>query len=355
MSELQIGLLSIGALVVVGVYGYGFWQQRLYRHKFGATFKDQREDALYQSAPAASKTADVLIEEEVSSLEYAESHQAMADDEICSLLDATSDYIVSITLKNPLSSDALAPLWGRRFDFGKSVNACGLNANTTRWERLIPESHPAYSEFKIGLQLADRSGALSQIRLTDFHELLREVGAQLQADIILPSMEDAIKQAKLLDEFCADVDQMIGLNILPGGDRLLFCSEIAKVAESRGMTLQADGSFHLIDVSGQTLFSLCSMDGTLFQHHTLTQTRVQGLTLLLDVPRVERPSQRFDEMAVLAREIAMDLRAGLVDDHRVSLGDAAIAQIREQVAAIEERMLDGKVVPGSAQALRLFS
>lgn len=355
MSELQIGLLSIGIVVVVGVYGYGFWQQRLYRHKFGSTFKDQREDALYSSASAAKGAADVLIEEEASALEHGESQQAKADDEICSLLDATTDYVVSIKLKSPLSSHALASLWGRRFDFGKSVNACGLNATSGRWERLIPESLPSYSEFKIGLQLADRTGQVSEVRLTDFYEVLREIGAHLQAEIVLPSMEDALKQAQRLDEFCAEVDQMIGLNILPGGERLLFGSEIARVAERHGLALQADGAFHLLDVHGLTLFSLNNMENVPFQHHMLTQMRVQGLTLLLDVPRVERPSHRFDEMAVLARELAMDLRAGLVDDHRVSLGDMAIAQIREQVVAVESRMLAGKVVPGSAQALRLFS
>jgi FtsZ-interacting cell division protein ZipA len=185
---------------------------------------------------------------------------------------------------------------------------------------------------------------------------LRDIGDQLQAEIVLPSMADALKQAQLLDEFCAEVDQMIGLNILPGGDRLLFGSEIARVAERHGLTLQADGAFHLLDAHGLTLFTLNNMDNNIpFQHHTLTQMRVQGLTLLLDVPRVERPAHRFDEMAVLARELAMDLRAGLVDDHRVSLGDAAIAQIRGQVVAVESRMLAGKIVPGSAQALRLFS
>lgn len=355
MSELQIGLLTIGVLVVVGVYGYGFWQQRAYRRKFGATFKDQREDALYSSVSATQGATDVLIGEESGALEYSESQQPKADDEICGLLDATTDYIVCIKLKSPLSSHALAPLWGRRFDFGKSVNACGLNASSSRWERIIPESLPSYCEFKIGLQLADRSGSVSEIRLTEFHEVLRDIGAQLQAEIVLPAMEDAINQAQLLDEFCAEVDQMIGLNILPGGDRLLFGSEIARVAERHGLTLQADGAFHLLDAHGLTLFSLNNMDNIPFQHHTLTQLRVQGLTLLLDVPRVERPAHRFDEMAVLARELAMDLRAGLVDDHRVSLGDAAIAQIRGQVVAVESRMLEGKIVPGSAQALRLFS
>lgn len=351
MSELQIGLLTIGLVVVVGVYGYGFWQQRQYRRRFGGTFDGQREDALYHPTSAA----DVLIEEEVAVLEYNETHRKMADDEICHLLDASTDYVVAIALKTPLSSEVLAPLWAQRFDFGKRINACGLNAGTGHWERLIPESHPLYSSFKIGLQLADRSGSVSEVRLTEFHDVLRDVARQAQAEVVLPSIPDALRQAKKLDEFCAEVDQLIGLNILPGGDRLLFGSEIAKVAEQHGMQLQADGTFHLVDAHGATLFSLGSMDGTLFQHHTLTQTRVQGLTLLLDVPRVERPVQRFDEMAVLARELAAALRAALVDDHRVILGDAAIAHIREQVAVIEERMSAGKVVPGSTQALRLFA
>ncbi|TAJ76539.1 MAG: hypothetical protein EPO42_12570 [Gallionellaceae bacterium] len=352
MSELQIGLLSIGIVVVVGVYGYGFWQQRQYRRKFGSTFNERREDALYQSAAAVS---DVLIGEEVNTLERHESQRSDAGDGICALLGAATDYVVAITLKTPLNSGVLAPLWAQRFDFGKRINACGLNAGTGRWERLIPDSHPSYSAFRIGLQLADRSGPVGEMRLTEFRDVLRDVAGQVQAEVVLPPTKEAILQAKQLDEFCAGVDQMIGLNILPGGDRLLFGSEIAQAAERRGMRLQADGTFHFLNEHGLTLFSLGSMDGTLFQHHTLTQMRVQGLTLLLDVPRVERPAYRFDEMAVSARELAMDLKAGLVDDHRVSLGDAAIAQIRQQVAEIENRMLAGKVVPGSTQALRLFS
>jgi FtsZ-interacting cell division protein ZipA len=352
MSELQIGLLAIGILLVVSVYMYGFWQQRSYRNKYGSTFKSQHEDALYQSDAVA---VDDLLDEEAAELESHESQRATSGEEICALLNADTDYVASIQLDLPLSSSALAALWEQRFDFGKSVNACGLNASTKRWERLIPESIHFYSAFKIGLQLADRAGSLSESRLIHFHTVLLDIGETLQVEIQLPSVEKAINQAKLLDDFCAEVDQMVGLNILPGGDRLLFGSEIAKVAENHGMQLQSDGAFHLLNEQGLTLFSLSNMDGTPFQHHTLTQVRVQGLTLLLDVPRVERPAYRFDEMAVLALELAMDLRAGLVDDHRVSLGDAAIAQIHDQVAVIENRMLAGNIVAGSTQALRLFS
>jgi FtsZ-interacting cell division protein ZipA len=352
MSELQIGLLSIGILLVVAVYLYGFWQQRSYRNKFGSSYKSPHEDALYKSNSSA---ADALLDEEVTALGRNETQRATIVENTFELLNAETDYVVSIKLKAPLGSDVLAPLWEQRFDFGKSVNAYGQNASTGNWERLIPESLPAYNAFKIGLQLADRSGPVSEIRLMSFHDILHDIGEQLQADIELPSVAEAIKLSKALDEFCAEVDKMIGLNILPGGDRLLFGSEIAQVAERHGLKLQADGAFHLLNEQGLTLFSLANLDNTPFQHHTLTQVRVKGLTLLLDVARVERPANRFDEMAVLARELAMDLRAGLVDDHRVSLGDAAIAQIREQVAAIESRMLAGKIAPGSTQALRLFA
>jgi FtsZ-interacting cell division protein ZipA len=103
------------------------------------------------------------------------------------------------------------------------------------------------------------------------------------------------------------------------------------------------------------LFNLGASDGTPFQHHTLNQSRVDSLTLLLDIPRVDQPVRRFDQMMKLAQELAKTLRTTMADDQRVALSDGAIAQIRAQVAATENLMLSGQITPGSAQALRLFS
>ena len=82
---------------------------------------------------------------------------------------------------------------------------------------------------------------------------------------------------------------------------------------------------------------------------------MDSLTLLLDIPRVNEPARRFDEMVLLAQELAKALRTTMVDDQRVALSDGALAQIRAQVVANEELMLAGHITPGSAQALRLFS
>lgn len=376
MSELQISLLVIGIVVVLALYGYSVWQQRQYRRRFGATFKPEREDALYQASPerpateAAATEApkdELLADTEanppvvtteptlVTEAPPVEPQRIHAVDGICTQLDEATDYIAVLSLKSPAGAHALDPLWQQRFDFGKNVHACGLNAASGAWEKVIAESPLSYSAFKLSLQLADRSGAVSEGRLADFRELARNIATQLGAEVELPDVAAASARAQELDGFCAEVDQMIGLNILPSGERQLSGAEVARVAKLHGFTLQADGAFHLLDESGLTRFSLANYDNTPFQHHTLNQMRINGLTSLLDVPRVEQPAHCFDEMALLTRQLAMDLHAAVVDDHRVALGEASIAKIREQVAAIESRMLSGKIIPGSAQARRLFS
>ena len=353
MSELQISLLGIGIAVIVAVYLYNFWLQRQYQRRFGDAFK-QQEDALYHAV--AQKNLDALMEvAEPAQLLPTEKQRVNVPDEVCSLLDEASDYIVEIFPISLAGTDALMPLWQRRFDFGKNVNACGQNAATGIWEKVIADSHASYSAFRLGLQLANRSGAVSVARLSDFRDLAREIGVQLQAEMTEPDVDEAAIRALQLDAFCAEVDQMIGINLLPNGGITLPASEIARVAQSHGMNLQADSAFHLLDARGFTLYSLCNLDTTPFQHHTFNHMRVKGLTLLLDVPRVEHPAQRFDEMVALARQLAQDLGAAVVDDHRVILSDASLAQIREQIAAIESRMLAGDILPGSKQARRLFA
>lgn len=357
MSELQVSLLGIGIAVIVAVYVYNFLRQRQYQRRFGAAFK-QQEDALYHGV--AQKKLDTLMDEvelevEPAALPTTDKARVNAPDEVCALLDEATDYIVEIFPTSLASADALAPLWQRRFDFGKNVNVCGQNAASGIWEKVIAESHVSYSAFRLGLQLANRSGAVSTARLSDFRDLAREIGVQLQAEIKLPSVDDAATRALQLDAFCAEVDQMIGINLLPNGAMTLPASDISHVAQLQGMSLQADGAFHLLDVRGFTLYSLCNLDATPFQHHTFGHMRVKGLTLLLDVPRVDQPAQRFDDMVMLARRLAHDLGAAVVDDHRVILSDASLTQIREQIAAIESRMLSGNILPGSVQARRLFA
>jgi len=356
MSEFQLSLLAIGLVVVAGVYLYGFWQQRRYRNSQGAFFQSQPEEPSIQAESSATHAHVVQNADENDSLLEIEADSGLgAADEVCGLLNDATDYVVTFLLKTPRTPEVLDSLWQRRFDFGKNVHACGLNTSSGLWERLIPESEQNYRAFRLGLQLVDRTGSVSEMRLVGFRDLLSDIATQLKIEVKIPPVEEAVQRAFDLDRFCADVDQMIGINLLTGGDRKLFGTEVASAAERLRMSLQSDGTFHLLDELGATLFNLSASDGTTFQHHTLNQSRVDSLTLLLDIPRVNEPARRFDEMVLLAQELAKALRTTMVDDQRVALSDGALAQIRAQVVATEELMLAGHITPGSAQALRLFS
>jgi hypothetical protein len=353
MSELQISLLAIGVLVVLSVYGYGTWQQRQYRNRFGTAFKATNGDALYHGTLARQSAAlTVGLEAED---EHFHEESAAVPDESCSTLETGTDYIAVLFASAPLHTEVLEPLWRRRTDFGRNLNVCGIPASETKWEKIAADSQLSYDTLRLALQLADRSGAVSQSRLEDFRDLMRDIAELAQAEVNLPDVEEAADIARQLDNFCAGVDHMIGLNILPSGDKLLMGSDIARVASRHGLTLHPEGAFHLLDTNGRTLFTLNNFDESPFLPDELAETPVIGLSLQLDVPRVEQPAERFDEMAVLAHALGADLGAAVVDDNRKELGTQAIAMIRAQVAAIEKKMLSYPIIPGSALARRLFS
>jgi FtsZ-interacting cell division protein ZipA len=121
------------------------------------------------------------------------------------------------------------------------------------------------------------------------------------------------------------------------------------------MTLESDGAFHFLDAQGHSQFSLINRDSKPFQHHMLETFSTAGVTLLLDVPRVEDPGKQFDRMMRVARDLAKDLRVHVVDDHRVELTDNGLALIHARIAAVEAKMRAHGIEPGSAQALRLFA
>jgi len=360
MSELQAALLTIGFGVIVVVYAYGWWQQRQYRRKFGTAFKSSHTDALYQDIGASQamrsqQTASAPMLEEALVEANADATATALLNESCALLDGRSDFIIELHLDEPGPPAVLDGLWQRKFDFGKPVQVCGLTLGTKKWERAIAEGQTLYARFRIALQLVDRGGMVSAAKLADFRDLVLGIAKHIKADTTVPDLDEMHRHAVELDAFCAEVDQMVGINLVPHGERSLPGSKISQAAAMQGMTLESDGAFHLLNAQGHSLFSLINQNTKPFQHHTLETFSTAGITLLLDVPRVENPGNQFDRMMHVARELATELQANVVDDHRVALSDNSLARIRAQIAEVEAKMCAQGIAPGSAQARRLFS
>jgi FtsZ-interacting cell division protein ZipA len=355
MSELQTALLAIGFGVIVAVYAFGWWQQRRYRRRFGAAFKSSHADALYHESGAKSAGDENNAEVDTADDPVAELSATNLLDDSCSLLNARSDFIIELRLAEPSPAAVLDGLWQRKFDFRKPVQVCGLTLTTKKWERAIAESQVLYARFRIALQLADRGGAISEAKLADFLDLVLGVAKHIKADTTVPDIRETYQHAVELDAFCAEVDQMVGVNLVPPTKRLLPGGRIAQAAALLGMTLEADGAFHLLDAQAHSLFSLINQDTRPFQHLTLETSSTAGITLVLDVPRVENPGIQFDRMMHVARELATELQTNVVDDHHVALSDNGLALIRARIAGVETKMRDHGIMPGSAQARRLFS
>ncbi|KXS31149.1 MAG: Cell division protein ZipA [Candidatus Gallionella acididurans] len=363
MSELQAALLAIGFGVIVAVYVFGWWQQRRYRRKFGEAFKPGYADALYQAHAGALNQESGATSSDVAP--GAESHIAGLSDTVpsipgllddsCSLLNARSDFIIELRLAEPSHAAVLDGLWQRKFDFRKPVQVCGLTLAEKKWERVIAESQVLYGRFRIALQLADRSGAISEAKLADFRDLVLGVARLIKADTTVPDIRETYHHAVELDAFCAEVDQMVGVNLVPPGERALAGGKVAQAVALLGMTLEADGAFHLPDAQGHSLFSLINQDSQPFQHLTLQTVHTPGITLLLDVPRVENPVSLFDRMMEAARILSAELQVNLVDDHRVALSDTGLALIRTRITEVEKKMHARGIEPGGRQARRLFS
>ncbi|MDD4927894.1 MAG: cell division protein ZipA C-terminal FtsZ-binding domain-containing protein [Gallionella sp.] len=369
MSELQAALLVIGFGVVVAVYAFGWWRQYQYSRKFGSAFRQSHKDALYQVNESQAKTSPPDIDGQVAAYELPEAGGGLAESagltpvlpvctsqsEPCVLLDARSDFIIALNLVEPATAAVLGELWQRKFDFRKPVQVCGLILSTGQWERVVAESLSTYSGFRVALQLVDRSGVISLNRLADFRDLVARIAQAINADITVPDIQATFGGAQSLDALCASVDQMVGVNLLPSGNRQLNGRKIAEAAALHGMQLDSDGVFRLSGEQGQSLVTLINQDAKPFQYHALEHFSTPGITLMLDVPRVENPLDCFDLLVKMAHALARELQVNLVDDNSVKLTEAGIMRIRQQIAGIEEKMLENNLVPGSAQALRLFS
>lgn len=394
MSELQIALLIVGLGAIAAVYGYGRWQQREYSRRMGTKNKrkskplreDELETSIFQPLsdklqPLSEKLAQSkfahqvehwlehpLVKEEVEShaadAQLPESVEESAAEAVeispapalntCQLFNERSDYVVEIYLKYPGTSALLSALWPCKFDFGKPLQVCGLTENTPHWERVIPESAVFYTQFRIALQMLDRGGVLSSLKMASFQELMRELERTLSAEFTFPDVHESMQHAQELDKFCVEVDKMVGINLMPLDGRVLLGSQIAQAAAAENMSLEADGAFHLLNIQGQSLFSLINQHNELFQHHNLQDLKTEGVTLLLDVPRASDPLGQFDLMLNLALELSSQLGVNLVDDYRVPLNEAGLVAIRAQLAVVETMMFEHGIAPGGAYAKRLF-
>ena len=423
MTELQMGLIGLGATAVVGVYGYNKWQEYRHRKVAEQVLKPHHEDVLLGDGPkpaapvfAAPPPVDrsepeirieealptpgseriepMLLETEavpqpeplgespVDASAFAEAgdgelEPAAAVEESVSapaqpepeglseelppvevppaLLDPRLEFVVAMELVDPVSARQI--LHSQREVLqrvAKPIHWLGFNERSREWERLTAESPSPVRRLRVGLQLVNRLGPVSDADLAVFVGAMQALADELMAVADMPStrVRDAAAE---IDRFCAEVDLEIGVNLVSKGTPFSG-TKIRALAEAAGMVLGVDGLFTRYDDEGRAQFCLQNFESTQFSAESIRSLSTHGLTFLLDVPRVDHGERVFMQMSELAKRFAETLNGMLVDDNRHPLSDAQLDHIkREFVGKPQAAMLAYRLPAGSAQALRLFS
>jgi hypothetical protein len=364
MSDLQIGLAMLGVVVVGSVLAFNWWQERKFRRRAEESFSSSHEDILLERQPPAAKVpvrapASAPVEEEDVRIEprIEPMLQPVASAPVSAPPppDASPevDYVAEIRAGEQVPHDRLVPLQQSLALLGRKAFLSGFDFATRTWGGLAPGGQ--WTAIRIAVQLVDRSGPVTESYLQQLGETLRQAAHELSAIAELPEFAPALEKAAALDEFCAEVDVAVGINVIAHAGQVFHGTKIRALAEASGFQLRADGVFHLPDDHGGTQFLLDNQESAPFLPDKIRNLTTPGITFLLDVPRTADGLRTFDRMVAASRSMAESLDGTLADDNRVLLNDTGLDKIRGQLRAIYAAMEARGIAPGSALALRLFS
>jgi hypothetical protein len=393
MSDLQIGLLVIGAVIVAAVLMFNWIQERRFRKQADAAFQAPVGDALMQPGVVPRDTHQRVepalhepVFEAADDIESGEPdvHVEIRSRPAAAVVVLQEDVPVAVapapaSTPAPVSAAASPTPYDELIEYririgsdgvqagvfsdavnqsrtlGKAVRWVGLPVGATQWEEVQPWRDVHYQQVVVTLQLADRNGAVLEEQLTALCALLQSTGQTHGLRVVCDDVGDALERAQAIDRFCVDVDVLIGLNVVARGEGAVNLTRIVREAEGSGMVLGVDGVFQLLDSRSEPLYALCNHDAEPFSAMVIEGQTSQGVTLQFDVPRVPDGLKVFDGMVAFGRKLANDVGGILVDDNLRPLTDTGIEKIRTQLMHIYERMEARGVPSGSRRSLRLFS
>ncbi len=367
MSDLQLGLVAIGAVVVVAVLAYNKWQEVKFRREAEGSLKSRHSDVLMgaaedpatlQRAPGAPAVhpqgahGGERIEPTFDGPERGTA-PAVPGASKEPLLTETIDFIVAVEAADDIDGEAMleaaaTPLAG----FSKPVRLEGFDQSGAQWGPLRPGAR--YTLMRAGLQLVDRRGPASDGELAAFGAGVQQAAAAAGALATVPDRGEAVAHATELDNFCGQVDILIAMHVVAAATPFPG-TKVRALAEANGLALEDDGRFRRRDDEGRVLYELANTDATPFGAEAMRSMSISGLTVELDVPRTPDPVRAFEQFRDLVRQLAQTLEGSVVDANRAQVSPAAFDLIRTQIQAVQRAMSSRSIPPGSPSALRLFS
>lgn len=374
MTELQTSLIAIGIVIVIGVISYNKWQEWRAKKSVESAFSAMQEDVLMGASRkepvltiddelSASASEESAVHAETPDADKDTAEYAAADDSVDaddaarpavpqfieavvkpSPLDANIDCIISVLLDTPQRGEKLSALFqGLRLVGNKSVQLIG-QSETGHWETVAHGG--AYHELQIGVQLATRSGPLTELEYSELVTGLNQLADELGAQPELPDMPQVMADARKLHQLILEFDAQLSVNVQAKGAPWMV-STLRPALQRQGLEARPDGRLVMPDGDGGMLFSLLT-------NASQSDDTSKLMTFLLPVPLVAPERDGFAAMTAFAKALATRLSGVVVDDSGQPLSEQAMAEISSQVQSFYQAMEQAGVVAGSVRAQRLF-
>jgi FtsZ-interacting cell division protein ZipA len=370
MSDLQLSLLALGAVVIGAVVAFNVWQERKARGKAERAFGKPQADALFDAprvAPKATPAERVeptlgAMAPQVPNVELTEPppgvHEPVAMEELddpkaapAAQISSRIDTVAVILADDLIMKERLAPLHDALRRHATPVHMEGIVDE--QWHPIEGSSRYSWRELRVGLQLASRAGPVEEAEIERFNNTIAEFAAGVNAVSQREAPATAAERARELDRFCADADIEVAVNVIGAFGATLAVPRVKQLALEFGLSETASGELVSFASDGTTEFSLRRFDDPATR--LAPETAYAGITFALDLPHLPDPVATLDDMIQVAHGFAEQLAGQLVDDNRKPLTDAGLASIRRSTGKIVQDMEANGVPAGSALAQRLFS
>ncbi len=364
MSNLTVALAILGGLVLAAVVGFNTWMSR----RNAPRQPDARDSEPPEADAPPQGDQEPVLHIDPHRLPGNERHEPLFDPDLPPPaasavptadrrggLDPLIDVIAPVSLDGLASGDAaLAAMPATRRAGSKPVAVEGLNEHTANWEQPAPGQR--YGAFQVGVQLANRTGALNEIEYSEF-----VVKAQAFADMVsgapeFPEMLDEVARARELDQFASAHDAQLGFVLRalhaawsPGYVQQSAARHGFVAGMIPGRMVLPTGEAGLPPILG------LSFDTQAALADDPAQSAIRELTLSLDVPQVGRDEQPFERMREAAAALAREMDGVVTDGDGQPLRDETMDVIGTDLLQLYDTLDSRDLSAGSPLARRLFS
>jgi len=340
MSDLQIGLILLGVLLIAAVLLFNWWQDRRVRRQMQSRFPQVDNDPLMAQATQERKEPSVQVAERLGVLKIDD----FPNDEI----DPGCEAVIDIQLPQAIAGEQLLDVLKRHLRFQIKPLRVFVLDEQGQLEQ-FPRAGGHYVGVQLAVLLADRQGPLTDVQWSRLWSAAECIAQEYDGSVDGPEQAAVIEQAQMLDKVCAQLDAQVGLRVhLP---QPMALERVEQALIDVGL-MQTEDHYAWLAESGLPRFMVLFEDQG---RADFLADSLSELSLLLDLPHSPKDEQAFSRMAGVGRDLAARLGGSLTDDQGNPVDPSVDAELDEQLLVIYERLEEAGFIAGESRTKKVFA